>query len=264
MDVRKTLDRAAQVDAPLILVGETGTGKSAFARWVHRQGARASRPFVCVNCAGIPDGLFESELFGHVRGAYTGASASRDGLFEQAHGGTLLLDEVGEMPMGQQAKLLSVLEDRQVRRLGGSRVREVDTRVIAATCRDPGEALSAGELRLDLLHRLAVLAVTIPPLRDRPEEDRAALIEYALPRVSARYGLPVPHLSDGARTLLTRHSWPGNVRELIHVLEASLLLGGGSRISARDVERRLRWPAPRLLTGPRGVPAGRAERGRER
>ncbi|HZD05629.1 MAG TPA: sigma-54 dependent transcriptional regulator [Longimicrobiales bacterium] len=224
--VRTFLERAAAVDAPVLLVGESGTGKSHLARLLHRRGPRAAGPFVSVNCAGIPDGLFESEFFGHRKGAFTGATESRPGLFEQASGGSLFLDEIGELPGHQQAKLLAVLEEGRVRRVGDTRVRPVDVRTVAATCRDLEAALAAGSFRTDLYHRLALLRCEIPPLRRR-KTDLPGLADHFLASLGRRHGVQDARLTSGARALLQAHPWPGNVRELAHVLEAALILAGG-------------------------------------
>jgi DNA-binding NtrC family response regulator len=233
-DLRSFLERAAVVDAPVLLVGESGTGKSHLARLLHRRGPRSAGPMVAVNCAGVPDGLFEAEFFGQRKGAFTGASESRPGLFEQASGGTLFLDEIGELPGHQQAKLLSVLEDGLVRRVGGTRVRSVDVRIVSATCRDIEKALSDGEFRVDLYHRLALLRCRIPPLRNRPE-DLDPLVDHLLGRLALRHEVAGITLAEGARRLLREHTWPGNVRELSHVLEAAFILAGRVRLGRTDL-----------------------------
>jgi len=233
--LRSFLEKASAVDAPVFLVGESGTGKSHVARLLHRLGPRAAGPLVAVNCAGIPDGLFEAEFFGQRRGAFTGASESRPGLFEQASGGTLFLDEVGELPGHQQAKLLSVLEDGLVRRVGGTKVRPVDVRIVSATCRDIERAVANGEFRVDLYHRLALLRCRIPPLRKRPE-DLDPLVGHLLGTLAERHGVARVTLADGARRLLREHTWPGNVRELSHVLEAAFILAGRVRLERSDLE----------------------------
>jgi DNA-binding NtrC family response regulator len=241
-DLKEFLERAASVDVPVLLIGESGTGKSHLARLIHGRGRRAGGPLVSVNCAGVPDGLFEAEFFGQRKGAFTGASESRPGLFEQASGGTLFLDEVGELPGHQQAKLLAVLEDGLVRRVGGTRVRSVDTRVIAATCRRLEEVVAEGAFRLDLYHRLALLRCEIPPLRTRPS-DLEPLVNHFLRRLGQRHGFSQVTLTDGARELLTDHSWPGNVRELSHALEAALILAGACRLDRAHFEPVIRTSA---------------------
>ena len=260
------LERAAEVDVPVLIVGETGTGKSHLAHLLHAKSARRAGPFVTVNCAGIPEGLFESELFGHRRGAFTGAVESRAGLFEAAHGGTLFLDEVGELPPTQQAKLLTVLEERRVRPVGGSAARAIDTRVVAATCRDLARAVEAGAFRADLYHRIALLRCTIPPLRRRPL-DVEQLIGHLLRSLGHKYGRRI-HLSDTARARLLGHPWPGNVRELAHTLEAAVILSGAQTLEAAHIEQVLTeptaaGPARELPPAPETSPAPQPSRAPE-
>lgn len=214
--------RAAAVDAPVLLLGESGTGKGVLARAIHDASGRARGAFVAINCAAVPDALFESEFFGHVRGAFTGAQYAHKGLFEQAHGGTLFLDEVGELPLPAQAKLLTAIEDRLVRRVGGERVAAVNTRVVAATARDLETAVMNGAFRGDLYHRLSVLAFRIPPLRER-SEDIAELAATLLASCAERYQRPACSFDARALDRLTAHAWPGNVRELSNVIEAAVV-----------------------------------------
>lgn len=222
---RRLVQRAGQVAAPVLLLGETGTGKSLVARIIHGAGTRS--PFVPVNCAAIPEALFESELFGHRRGAFTGATEDRVGLIESAHGGTLLLDEIGDLPPAQQAKLLMVLEDGEVRAVGARSARRVDVRLVSATSGDLRERVAQGGFRRDLFHRIALLTIRLPPLRERTE-DLPALAEHFLRLAGARLGLAPRGLSDRALRSLLRHPWPGNVRELAHAIEAALILAGGA------------------------------------
>src|SRR5688572_20766859 len=231
------VERAAAFDVPLLLTGETGTGKSHLARLLHDLSPRRNGPFVPVNCAGVPEALFESELFGHSRGAFTGAVTSRVGLFEEAASGTLFLDEVGELPLTQQAKLLTVLEDRRVRPVGTSRDRPVDARVVAATSRDLPAAVEERAFRPDLYHRIALLRCEIPPLRARPD-DVVLLAQHLLADLSRKYQRRVA-LSQAACDLLRAHAWPGNVRELAHVLEAALILTGGATLQPGELEPHL-------------------------
>jgi two-component system response regulator HydG len=229
------LDRVAPTDVPVLLLGETGTGKGAFARALHAASPRSSAPFVTVNCAALPEALLESELFGHVRGAFTGATADRAGLFAEADGGTLLLDEIGEMPLPLQAKLLHVLESGTVRPVGAGRERRVDVRVLAATHRNLRDRVAAGQFREDLLYRIEVVAIDIPPLRER-DGDIAVLAGRFLETARDRYPQsPARRFSAGALQRLLDHPWPGNVRELRHAVERAVVLARSEEISAGDL-----------------------------
>jgi two-component system response regulator AtoC len=223
--MRKVLDLAMRV-APhgttVLITGESGTGKEVLARAVHRMSPRRDRPFVAVNCGAIPENLLESELFGHARGAFTGAMADKPGLFEEAHGGTLLLDEVGELPPPLQVKLLRVLQESEVRRVGESASRKVDVRVIAATARDLETEAGEGRFREDLFYRLNVVHIHIPPLRDR-REDIDGLVTALLARVASRSSRPV-RITPEALDVARRARWPGNVRELENALERAAIL----------------------------------------
>ncbi len=236
--VRAFVERVAAVDAPVLLQGETGTGKGHVAQLLHASSGRAAGPFVSVNCAGLPDGLFESELFGHVRGAFTGAVEGRGGLMVAAGGGTLFLDEVGEMPAAQQAKLLVAVEERVVRPVGASAAVPVDFRLVSASCRDLERETAEGRFRLDLFHRLALLRLTLPPLRER-RDDIAPLARRFLDRATRRHRTGERVLTPEARERLVCHDWPGNVRELAHVVEAAAILSPASRISEEVVTRLL-------------------------
>lgn len=215
------------VAPPVLVEGETGTGKTSVARWLHRQGPRSAGPLVEVNCAALPEALAESELFGHERGAFTDAKEARVGLFEAAEGGTLFLDELPSLPVALQAKLLTVLEDRAVRRVGGTKPRPVDARVIAATNVDLARAVAEGRFRADLLHRLDLFRVRLPPLRERPAEI-VPLAEALLVRVARRYGLKPAAIPAAACRRLEAYRWPGNVRELAHELEREVVFGDGT------------------------------------
>ncbi|MBN8527509.1 MAG: sigma 54-interacting transcriptional regulator [Planctomycetes bacterium] len=226
--------RAAPTHAPVLILGESGTGKELVARAVHQQSKRADKPLQVVNCAAIAENLVESTLFGHVKGAFTGADETRPGVFELADGATLFLDEVGELPMATQAKLLRALEQGEVQRVGDGGLRKVDVRVIAATNRDLAAEAAAGRFREDLYHRLNVLCVTLPPLRERPA-DIEALIEYFLAEAARRLGQPAKRLTPEARTLLLRYPWPGNVRQLRNLLERASVLAAGEAIQPGDL-----------------------------
>ncbi len=225
--------RVAATDATVMLCGESGTGKEMVARYIHRHSYRAGGPFVAVNCAAIPENMLEAMLFGHEKGAFTGAYQARPGKFEQAQGGTLLLDEVTEMEAGLQAKLLRVLQEKEVERLGGRRAISLDVRVIATTNRDLAEAVDRGEFRRDLYYRLNVFPLQIPPLRERPQ-DILPLARRFLARYCAQP--PLPELTPEAVARLQAHAWPGNVRELENVVQRALILRTGPVIDAGDIQ----------------------------
>ncbi len=210
---------------PVLIEGETGTGKTAIARWIHRNGPRADEPLIELNCSALPEALAEAELFGHERGAFTDAKTARIGLMEAADGGTLFLDELPSLSPGLQAKLLTAIEDQSLRRVGASRQIPVDARVIAATNADLGALAAAGRFRADLLHRLDLFRVRLPPLRERGR-DIITLAEELLARVCRRYGQKVPPLPPEGRSRLLAHRWPGNVRELAHEIERAVVFGG--------------------------------------
>jgi len=226
--------KAATAPVSVLISGETGTGKELVARALHAESPRRDRPFLAVNCSAIPATLLESELFGHARGAFTGADRARAGLFGAADGGTLFLDEIGDLPLELQPKLLRVLQEGEVRRLGESQINKVDVRVVAATAVDLRQAVTAGRFREDLYYRLAVVTLELPPLRRRPE-DVAPLVENSLPLLAARLGRPAPEIDPAALTALERYSWPGNVRELLNVLEKTLVLCREEIITVDDL-----------------------------
>lgn len=234
-EVRELVDRVADAQVSVLLVGETGTGKGLVARALHARGSRASAPFVAVNCAALPENLLESELFGHVKGAFTGATASKPGLFVEADGGTLFLDEVGDMVPALQAKLLDVIERRSVRAVGATREQAVDVRIVSATHRDLRARVAAGLFREDLLYRLEGIAIEIPPLRLR-KDDIPALVDKLL--ADARASNPksvVERFSREATDLLLAYPWPGNVRELEHAIGRAVLLGRGGEAGPGDL-----------------------------
>ena len=244
-EVLRIASRVAPHDTTLLLTGESGTGKEVLARAVHRLSARSQRPWVAVNCAAIPDNLLESELFGYVRGAFTGADRNHPGLFEQADGGTLFLDEIGDLPLALQGKLLRVLQEGVVRRLGARSDDKVDVRVLAASA----QPLLPPRFREDLYYRLAVVHLHIPPLRER-SEDVPLLIDHLLDSLAARLRLPRPALDEAARRSLMQSAWPGNVRQLENALERALVLCDGRTLTAEDLPREIVRP----LANPSGLP----------
>ena len=227
---------------PVLILGETGTGKELVARALHYEGPRAGQPFIAVNCATLPEQLVESELFGHERGAFTGASEKKIGLFQAADGGTLFLDEIGELPLFQQAKLLKALEDRTIRPVGSTRDRPVNVKVIAATNASIEERSARGEFRSDLLYRLNTVVIDLPPLRHRGS-DVAAIAERMVEELRKQYGRLHLHLTDAARAALLKHPWPGNIRELRNVMEQACLMCARDSIDAADLNLR---PLPSL------------------
>ncbi|MBM3216853.1 sigma-54-dependent Fis family transcriptional regulator [Candidatus Poribacteria bacterium] len=239
-DVLSVLDRAAPTDATILLLGESGTGKSMLSGWVHRRSARSAGPFVSVSCAALPETLIESELFGHEKGAFTGADRERVGRFEAANGGTLFLDEVGDIPLATQVKLLHVLQERVVARLGGSgKPRRVDVRVVAATNRNLQELIREGRFREDLYYRLNVVSVEVPPLRLR-RRDVPALVAHFLAK-HALSDRPAT-VSPEAESLLARYAYPGNVRELENAIERAAILARNSVITPRDLPPTMNRP----------------------
>jgi DNA-binding NtrC family response regulator len=233
------MERVAPSDANVLITGEHGTGKEVVARWLHAMSPRYEEPLVAVNAGGFSEGVFESELFGHVKGAFTDAKADRAGCFELAHGGTLFLDEIANISPQQQAKLLRVLETGEIQRVGSSRTRKVDVRILAATNANLGEAVAEGRFREDLLYRLNTVEIRLPPLKDRPE-DIVSLALHFLAREASHYGKEVEGFTDEATAALLRHPWPGNVRELEHAVERSVLMTRGARIDVGDLALRRR------------------------
>jgi two-component system response regulator HydG len=255
--MRAVLDlaaRAAATPSTILLTGETGTGKEHLARWIHARSAGARGPFVPVHCAAIPEHLLESELFGHVRGAFTGATRDRPGLFEAADGGTLFLDEIGEMPPAMQVKLLRALQTHEIRRVGDDRHRQVRVRVLAATHRDLSIETAAGRFRDDLAWRLRVIELELPPLRAR-RDDILPLAHRLLAGLAARLDLPIPELAPELAARLLAHDWPGNVRELEHALERALALSTGRRLGLADLPPSVRRASPARDRSPRTLAA---------
>jgi DNA-binding NtrC family response regulator len=233
------IERVGPSDANVLIVGEHGTGKEVVARWLHHVSPRSKNAMVAVNAGGFSEGVFESELFGHVKGAFTDAKTERVGCFELADGGTLFLDEIANVQPKQQAKLLRVLETGEIQRVGSSKMRRVDVRVLSATNANLGEAVSRGEFREDLLYRLNTVEIRMPPLRER-REDVPLLAQHFLAQADRRYGRELEGFSQAAMDALLRHPWPGNVRELQHAVERSVLMARGSRIEAADLGLRRR------------------------
>ncbi len=242
-EVYRVVDKAAGYDTTVLIQGESGTGKELVARALHSRSPRASSQFVAINCGAIPESLLESELFGHRRGAFTGAHADKPGLFEEAHQGTLFLDEIGELPLATQVKLLRVLQEGTLRRLGDTRDREVDVRVVAATVRDLPEEVEEGRFREDLFYRLNVLTIHVPPLRHR-RDDLPLLIDFFLERNNTRLGTRIRGLDAAAKKRLIAYHWPGNVRELENVVERAMVLAERDVLSDADLPDRLREPYP--------------------
>jgi two-component system response regulator AtoC len=238
-EIFRTIAKIADFKTTVLVSGESGTGKELVARALHRRGSRRSSAFVAVNCGAIPENLLESELFGHKKGAFTDATADRRGLFEEADGGTLFLDEIGELPIALQVKLLRVLQDEMIRRLGDTRDVKVDVRIVAATHRDLVAEVKAGRFREDLYYRLNVLPIVVPPLRAR-REDIPLLIDHFVARNNARLGTSIRGLDTEARRILVEYSWPGNVRELENSIERAMVLAEGDLIGASDLPDRIR------------------------
>lgn len=244
--MQKALDVAQKVapyDSAVLITGSSGTGKELVARMLHRESTRTDAAFVAVNCGGVPEQLLESEFFGFVRGAFTGADRDKEGLFEAAHGGTLFLDEVGELPGALQVKLLRALQEGEVRRIGATETTQVDVRVISATNLDLEEAVEQGGFRKDLYYRLAVVPIHLPPLRARREEI-PELVTHLLDRHRAKLGVSVEGVAPEAMEVLLDYSWPGNIRELENVLERALVLTDDDIICLEDLPEAVRRPAP--------------------
>jgi DNA-binding NtrC family response regulator len=259
LDLFQWIVRAAPLDEPVLICGETGTGKELVARSIHRRSARAKGPFVAVNCAGVPTTLFEDQFFGHERGAFTDAKGAKLGFFEQAHGGTLFLDEVGELALDAQAKLLRVIAQREVQRLGRERPTPVNVRIVAATNVEMVQAIREGRFRKDLYWRLNGVSLHVPAVRER-HGDVALLVDWFFDRIRVDLQRPAVALSSDARQALLTHTWPGNVREVEHVLRAAILTAPGEIVETVDLppevadagqgvleREELSWPEPATL-----------------
>jgi two-component system response regulator AtoC len=238
-DIFRTIAKIADYKTTVLILGESGVGKELVARALHRRSSRKGGPFVAVNCGAIPENLLESELFGHRKGAFTDATNDRRGLFEEAHEGTLFLDEIGELPTALQVKLLRVLQDETIRRLGDTRDVKVDVRIVAATHRDLSAEVKAARFREDLFYRLNVLPITVPPLRAR-REDIPLLIDHFIARNNVRLGTQLHGVDSEARRLLVEYAWPGNVRELENTIERAMVLCEGETVVASDLPERIR------------------------
>ena len=255
IEIYKTLSQVAPTDATVLIEGETGTGKELIARMIHRNSKRAQQPFVPVDCGAIAPSLLESELFGTLKGAYTGADRDRMGVFEAAHNGTVFLDEIGDIDLGFQLKLLRFLQEREIRPLGSARAKKVDVRVIAATNKDVQKMVEEGKFREDLWYRLNVVRLTVPPLCERAS-DIPLLVHYFLKRYNERYKLDTK-LTDSGLKAMEEYSWPGNIRQLQHMMERLTILAPGGRIDDAAVQqcdradgfprsrRANRWPTPK-------------------
>ena len=244
LDVFETIRKTADSGSTVMITGESGTGKELVAQALHWESNRRSGPFVSVNCGAVPETLMESELFGHVKGAFTGAVASTEGLFAAAAGGTLFLDEITEIPQTVQVKLLRAIQERQVRRVGDTKDVKIDVRLIAASNRDLGKAVADGVLREDLFYRLNVIPIHLPPLRDR-REDIPLLVAHFIKKLAREVGRPVQGVAPEAVTVLEQYHWPGNIRELENVVERAMVLGGGDHIDVEALPTTVRQPRSR-------------------
>jgi DNA-binding NtrC family response regulator len=253
-DVRTLIRKAASSESTVLVTGENGTGKELVARSLHYTGARASKPFIDINCAALAESLLESELFGHEQGAFTGATSRRRGKFEQAHGGTLFLDEIGDMPMPTQAKILRALQERKFQRVGGSEIIQVDVRVVCATNRNLEAAVGQGTFRQDLYYRINTLVIEIPPLRDRMD-DIPSLARRFLSQAAFREKRQIQEIAPAALEALLRHRWPGNVRELQHAVDRAVLVCEGEEIRPEHLPPAVMRQAP--ATEP-GIPASKS------
>src|SRR5205823_3878213 len=244
LDVFRMVETIAKTNSTILITGESGTGKDLVARAIHYNSLRREHPFVALNCGGVPETLLESELFGHMRGAFTGADTNKKGLIEVAERGTVFLDEIGEMNAVMQVKLLRVLQERKYRRVGGLEEAQADIRVIAATNQDLGKLVAEGRFREDLFYRINVIPISLPPLRER-REDIPLLAEHFLAKYCEQMGKSIAGISQGAMELLARHDWPGNIRELENVLERAVALEATPAVLAESLPPSVRGDGPR-------------------
>jgi transcriptional regulator with GAF, ATPase, and Fis domain len=247
--VFETVRKVAKSDANILILGETGTGKELVAKSLHVNSRRSANAFIPVDCASLPENLLESELFGHEKGAFTGAQTSRPGLFEFANGGTSFLDEVGDVSLNLQAKLLRVLQERQVRRVGSNRMIDVDVRVISATNRDLGQLVAKGEFREDLYYRLNVISIALPPLRER-KGDIPLLVQHYIAKYAASGGKEIGGIAPEAMQLLEEYRWPGNVRELQNVIERAVVLAERELLRPEDLPEHIRIRSEAAASAP--------------
>ena len=243
----ETIRKVATTDAPVLILGESGTGKEMVARAIHQRSNNKTGPFIAINCSAIPETLLESELFGHEKGAFTGAHVQRKGRIETAGGGTLFLDEIGEIPLPLQVKLLRFLQEQTIERVGGRQEIQINTRVVAATNADLKKSMVAGTFREDLFYRLAVVQMVLPPLRDR-DNDVRLLAQFFLNKFAAQVSKPNLALDPDAIRALNKHSWPGNVRELENCIRRAVIMAEGRRVTARDLELNSSGPGPNVVT----------------
>ncbi|MFH1074061.1 MAG: sigma 54-interacting transcriptional regulator [Candidatus Firestonebacteria bacterium] len=246
------ISKVAPTDSTVLLTGETGSGKGVFAEAIHRLSKRVEGPFVSINCSAIPETLLESELFGYKKGSYTGASSDRKGLMEEAHKGSIFLDEIGDMSLSLQSKMLHVLENGEVRRLGDNESKKIDVRIIAATNKDLWKEISLGKFREDLFFRINVIRLHVPPLRER-REDIPILIRYFMEKYNKDYNKDVIRISDEVHSVLMRYDYPGNVRELENIVKHSIIFSENGIIAKADLPSGM--PEPALLEGPKGESA---------
>ena len=257
-EVFSLIERVSFADVPVLITGESGTGKELVARAVHEGSGRSRGPFVALNCAAVPEGLLESEFFGHERGAFTGAVRAHAGRFEQAHGGTLFLDEIGTMRVDLQAKLLRAIQEHEIQRLGSVQTKKVDVRILAATSLDLEEAIRQKSFREDLFYRLSVVPIHLPPLCER-QEDIPLLVQHFLKSAARKFGREAPGIEPDAMERLQAHAWPGNIRELENCIERLLVLSRGERLTVKDLPASLREGAAAISGGANGFrlpPAG--------